>query len=119
MVVALALGLSYGAYSLFIHSGAETVTVSELMTQAESLNGQRVSVEGKVAPGSIDWDGAAGVMRFVLTDDKQDLPAIYKGVVPDNFRPGASLIIEGRHGTDGFFEISRFGQRRSVCAICH
>jgi cytochrome c-type biogenesis protein CcmE len=119
IVVALALGLGYGAYSLFIHSGIDSITVSELMTQVESLHGQRVSVEGKIAPGSVDWDNEAKVMRFVLTDDKQSLSAIYRGIVPDNFKPGASLIIEGKHGPDDFFEVSSFGQRRSVCNLCH
>ena len=115
----LALGLGYGAYSLFIHSGIDAITVSELMTRVESLHGQQVSVEGKIAPGSVDWDNEARVMRFVLTDDKQSLPAVYQGIVPDNFKPGASLIIEGKHGTDDFFEVSSFGQRRSVCNLCH
>lgn len=88
IIAALALGLGYGAYSLFIHSGIDSLTVSELLTQVESLHGQQVSVEGKVAPGSIDWDNEAKVMRFVLTDDKQSLLAVYKGIVPITLNRG-------------------------------
>ncbi len=115
----LALGLSYLGYSLFIHSGVDHLTVNELKAQAESLYGQQVRVGGRVAPGSIDWDDKSGVMRFVLTDDRESLAIVYGGIVPDNFKPGAELIVEGRYRTDGVLEATSFGNRRSVCNLCH
>lgn len=113
------MGLGYVAYSLFIHSGADYLTVSKLKSQAESLYGQQVRVEGRIAPGSIDWDNEANVIRFALTDDKESLTVVYQGVVPDNFKPGAALIVEGRYRPDDTFEARSFGNRRSVCNLCH
>ncbi len=119
IVVALALGLSYIAYSLFIHSGASYLTVSELRSQADSLYSEQVRVGGRVVPGSIDWDDKAKVMKFVLTDDRESLPIVYEGVVPDSFKPGADLVVEGRYRPDDVFEALSFGSRRSVCNLCH
>ncbi len=117
--VVLAVGLSYVAYSLFIHSGADYLTVSEFRSQADSLYSQPVRVGGRVAPGSIDWDDKAQVMKFTLTDDKESLAIVYEGIVPDNFKPGADLVVEGRYRPDDVFEALSFGSRRSVCNLCH
>ncbi|MEE9399461.1 MAG: cytochrome c maturation protein CcmE [Dehalococcoidales bacterium] len=117
--VVLAVGLSYVAYSLFIHSGADYLTVSELKSQVESLPDQQVRVGGKVAPGSIDWDDKAQVMRFALTDDKESLTIVYEGIVPDSFKPGADLVVEGRYRPDDVFQALSFGSRRSICNLCH
>ncbi len=115
----LAAGLGYAAYSLFIHSGADYLTVSELKSQAESLYDQQVRVEGKVAPGSIDWDEKSKIIRFTLTDDAASLTVVYEGIVPDNFKPGTELVVVGNYGTDGVFQVVSLGSRRSVCNVCH
>ncbi len=117
--VVLAVGLSYVAYSLFIHSGADYLTVSELKSQVDSLPDQQVRVGGKVVPGSINWDDKAKVMRFVLADDKESLAIVYEGIVPDDFKPGADLIVEGRYRPVDAFEAVSFGSRRSLCNLCH
>ena len=118
-VLVLVVGVGYAAYLLFSHKGADSLTVSELRSQAEFLHDQHLRVEGRVAPGSVDWDDKAQVMRFVLTDDNESLHIVYKGIVPDNFKPGADLVVEGRHRPDGVFEALSFGSRRSLCSFCH
>lgn len=117
--VVLAVGLSYVAYLLFIHSGADYLTVSELKSQGESLYGEQVRVGGRVVPGSINWDDKSKVMRSALTDDKESLTIVYEGIVPDNFKPGADLVVEGKYRPDGAFEALSFGSRRSICNLCH
>ncbi len=119
IVAVLAVGLSYGVYSLVIHTGVDYLTVSELKSQAESLQSQRVRVGGKIAPGSIDWDDESKVMKFALIDDKESLTIIHKGIVPDNFKPGADLVVEGKYRSDDTFEAVSFGSGRSFCNLCH
>jgi cytochrome c-type biogenesis protein CcmE len=91
IIVVSVVGLGYLAYSLFIHSGVDYLTVSELKSQADSLNSTQVRVGGRVAPGSINWDDEAKIMRFTLTDDRESLNVVHKGIVPDRFKPGAEL----------------------------
>ena len=114
-----AAGLAYASYSLFVHTEAEYLTVRELKSQAESVYGRQTRVEGKVAPGTVDWDSGSQTLRFVLADDGESLAVVFQGLAPDEFRPGAELIVEGKYRTDGVFEATGFGSRRSVCNICH
>ena len=119
VAVVLAVGLSYLAYSLVVHTQTEYITVSELGLRAESLYDKWVRVEGRIAPGSINWDDKAKTIKFTLTDDKDSLNVIYEGVVPDNFKPGVEMIVEGRYRTNVVFEAASFGSRRSICNLCH
>ncbi len=119
LAAVLTAGLGYTTYSLFVHTGADYLTVSELKSRAESLYDQQVRVGGKVVPGSINWDDKAKVMRFALTDDRESLTVVYEGIVPDNFKPGADLVVEGMYRPDGVFAATTFGSRRSVCNLCH
>lgn len=117
--VVVAVGLGYLAYSRLTQSRPDNLTVSELKTQVESLNDQHIIVEGKVAPGSIDWDDKTKVMRFNLTDDRERLTVVYNGIVPDYFKPGADLIVVGKYRPDNTFEASSIGRRGSLCNACH
>ena len=119
LAVVLTAGLGYTTYSLFAHTGTDYLTVSDSKSQAAFLYGQSVRVEGKVASGSIEWDNKSKIMRFTLIDDRESLDVAYEGVVPDSFKPGAELIVEGRYRTDGVLEATSFGSRRSVCNLCH
>ncbi len=119
VAVVLVVGLGYVAYSLFAHGGDDSLTVSKLKSQTESIYDQQVSVVGKVALGSINWDEKGKVIRFVLTDDRESLAIVYKGIVPDNFKPGADLVVEGKYRPDGVFEALSFSSRRSLCTFCH
>lgn len=119
VVIVLLLGLGYGAYSLFIHSGTDYIPVGKFMQRAESMRGQIVSVGGEVAPGSINWDSQLRIMKFTLTDGRERLAVAYQGLVPDDFKPGADLVVKGRYGQDNVFGATDFGNQRSVCNICH
>lgn len=117
--VIIVAGIGSGAFLFLGHQGAGSLTVSELRSQAESLQDSPLTVEGKVTPGSVDWDEGAQVIRFVLTDGKESLRITYQGIMPDGFKPGNELKVQGRYGADGIFEASGFGSGNSFCAVCH
>ena len=117
IIVMVGVGLSL--YIWLNHQEPGAMTVSELASQGSPSADSRLRVEGKVNPGSIEWDNKSQVMSFVLTDDKGSLNVAYKGIVPENFKPGAQVTIEGRYSPDGAFEAVKFGSDRSLCAICH
>ncbi len=120
IAVVAVLVLSHPVYApSIIRVGDDYLTVSELKVQAESLYGQQVRVGGRVAPGLIDWDDRTNVMRFALTEDEELLPMVYQGIVPNTFKPGADLVVEGVYHPDGMFEVVGFGSRGSFCNICH
>lgn len=121
LVIALVvgIGLIYGGWTLFAHSGTDYITVSQFKAQLDSLRERQVSVGGKVAPGSVSWDDKARVTRFAITDGKERLLVSYQGMVPDTFKPGDDLVVKGKYRADNVLEAVSFGRSRSLCNICH
>jgi cytochrome c-type biogenesis protein CcmE len=84
--VAATQGLKRGAVYYY--------TPSELGERAP--RSEVIRVGGRVRPGSVRWDGDAGVLRFVLTDGKAGIPVRNTGAPPSLFRDGAGAVVEGR-----------------------
>ena len=115
----LGLALVAAAVSFFVHSGAGVLKVSDLKAQAASLQERFVTVKGKVAPGSVSRDGTTQVTNFAITDEKANLLVTYQGILPDSFKPGAEMEIQGKYRADGVLEAQAFNRPASVCIICH
>ena len=45
-------------------------------------------------------------MRFRITDKKNTLLVVYRGVLPDLFREGQGVVVEGSLAADGSFTAS-------------
>lgn len=81
------------------------LNVSEALAQpAENLKSARLF--GTVASQDLTHNADKTELRFLLQDKdhpERMLPVAYKGVVPDTFKPGAEVIIEGGAGADRVF----------------
>ena len=115
----MGVALIFAVISFSIHSGAGIMDVRDFKAQASSLQGQQISVRGHVAPGSVNWDEKTQVVTFTLTDDRETLNVTYRGSLPNNFKPGAALEVQGSYRADGIFEAQGFGEPATFCAICH
>jgi len=82
------------------------LTVSELVQQGLQSSNGGVRVGGKVLEGSIIWDPKDLRLRFIMGDKKTKLPVVYQGVVPDSFKQGRKVVIEGVYA-DGLFTASQ------------
>ena len=112
----LVAGIGYGGYSLFLAPG-NYITVTEAKLQAESLNGQKVRVGGRIDPASIRWNAGERIIRFQLIDHNEKLEVVYKGLVPESFKPGADMIVDGNYiGNE--LQAQSF-RPASVCSLCH
>jgi cytochrome c-type biogenesis protein CcmE len=56
---------------------------------------------GLVQEGSVVREGVA--VRFVVTDTVQHQPVRYEGLLPDLFKEGKGVVVQGRIGADGQF----------------
>jgi cytochrome c-type biogenesis protein CcmE len=93
-------------YLVFANTQANAVyylTVSELK-HCTTCTTQSVRVAGVVEAGSIVRDDTKQSVSFVINDGKQTLPVIYSGVVPDIFRPGIQVVVEGHYTGQGPFQ---------------
>jgi len=86
------------------------LNVTEILTNPPQVqNDNLVRVGGSVAPASVKWDSKSLKLAFILEDmeDKQSsLQVNYSGVVPDSFKPGIDVLIEGKYKGNGEFAAS-------------
>jgi cytochrome c-type biogenesis protein CcmE len=75
--------------------------VNEIEAHAQELYGKGLRVSGKVQPGSIKKTADHRVYDFRVTDGKAALPVHFQGIVPDLFKDGAEVIVEGKFRKDG------------------
>ncbi len=93
-------------YLVYANTQANAVyymTVSELQHCATCMT-QSVRVAGVVQQGSIVRNDQQDRVSFVINDGKQSMPVTYTGVVPDIFRPGIQVVVEGHYAGQGAFQ---------------
>ena len=65
---------------------------------------QRVRLHGKVGPERVDVDAAALTAEFELLGATRQLAVHYTGIVPDTFKPGVDVVVEGRLDESNVFQ---------------
>ena len=97
-VVALALGLILFALRdnvVFFYSPSE-------LAEKNIKAGANLRVGGLVKLGSLVKLGGDKI-RFAVTDLKQDVTVAYDGALPDLFREGQGVVVEGQMAAPGEF----------------
>ncbi len=104
IIVFLAVG--YLGYTGFMGAATYYYEVGDLLEQSSSIYGENVRVNGQVATGSLEQESAGGRLKFTLidVDGEESLPVVYQGVVPDTFKVGNEVVVEGYLNSDGIFQ---------------
>ena len=104
--VVIFIAIGYLGYSAFQSSATYFYTVSELLEQGNSIHNTTVRVNGVVDPGSLEQESPGGIVRFAIidADGEANLPVVYQGVVPDTFKVGNEVVVEGYLNPAGIFE---------------
>ena len=58
--------------------------------------GRLVRIGGLVAAGSVKHEADGSTLDFTVTDGRKSVPVTYRGTVPDLFREGQGVVVEGR-----------------------
>jgi cytochrome c-type biogenesis protein CcmE len=93
-------------YLVYANTQANAVyyfTVSEL-NHCSICSSQSVRVAGNVQAGTIVRNDQLQQIHFVITDGGHTLPVVYSGIVPDIFRPGITVVVEGHYTGQGPFQ---------------
>jgi cytochrome c-type biogenesis protein CcmE len=80
--------------------------VDELLAAPDRLDG-KIRISGDVVPGTIER--ADRGLHFAISEvdapaGAPRVPVVYEGTVPDIFRPGIQVVVEGRIAPDGTFQ---------------
>ncbi len=97
VVVSALVLMRVAAGGLFTYYYAPSALLAQ--TQGSSTP---VRLWGQVEPGTIK-KGEALAISFAVGDGKARVPVVYSGLVPDLFREGQGVIVEGRLKGDGVF----------------
>ncbi len=95
------------AMTLFALSGTVTFFYSpgDLAVLEEKPEGV-IRVGGLVVPGSVN-QGDDGAVAFSLTDQRGEVVVRYAGILPDLFREGQGIVVQGRLVPEGHVEASQ------------
>ena len=88
-----------GALGYLFFSGMKSSMVYYLTLEELSLTppglGDGVRLAGWVKEGSIFGTTLDGQISFTITDGTRDLSVRYAGQIPDTFKSGAEVVVEG------------------------
>ncbi len=103
IIVFLAIGVL--GYMGLKGAGTYNYTVGEILQKGNSAIGQTIRVGGLVQPGSLEQTPGDFTLKFTIVDvEENSLPVVYKGVVPDTFKVGNEVVVEGTLDSSGIFQ---------------
>lgn len=68
------------------------------------MHDRRVRLSGAVSWENVESNPAMLYAKFDLVSNGKSLPVMYRGAVPDMFRPGHDVVLEGRLDDQGVFQ---------------
>lgn len=98
VIVAVALAVSLVLYAL--QQNISLFYSPSQIVQGEAPQGQMIRVGGLVAMKSVQH-GSGLKVSFVITDNQQQIPVDYDGILPDLFREGQGIVVQGKLDTQG------------------
>lgn len=104
LVIAVAVG--YLVFNATKANAEYYMTVDELKSAPSNVYSENLRIGGTVQDGSIKKDPTTQVMSFVITQGNDTLPVTYSGVIPDIFRPGINVVLEGKYTSQHTFAAS-------------
>ena len=98
-----------GAMGYLFWSGMESsrvfyLTLDELGAGKARLSGKGIRVTGQVQEGSIHGSALEGGITFTMTDGVRKLDVRYSGQIPDTFKEGSGVVVEGIYRDKPVFE---------------
>ena len=103
-IIIVIIVIGYLLYSGFKGSMVYYYRVSEIVVQKDNLLNQGIRMGGKVLEGSIQYDSRTLHLDFIASDKEAQIPVKYQGVIPDAFKEGQEVILEGQLSSGGVFE---------------
>ena len=100
----VAAAVVYLAYAGFMLGKSYYLTVDSFLAEPQ-YQSQHVRLRGKVGQDKCLIDAQGLKADFHLLGEKTgDLPVTYHGAIPDLFKAGTDVVVEGKLGENGVFK---------------
>src|SRR5579872_5904734 len=107
LVVLIGLGLLGTASGLVLFAFNDNLvffmTPTDLVTKGAPET-RRLRLGGLVENGSVVRQGDGRTVDFKVTDGSKAVSVVFSGVLPDLFREGQGVVVEGAIGQNGVFK---------------
>ena len=104
IVVLAGMALLSGAVALVLSALDENLSYFYQPSELSAApRGRTFRLGGLVEEGSLERQADGVTVTFRITDLAETVPVTYRGLLPDLFREGQSVITEGMLGPDGTF----------------
>lgn len=80
------------------------VSIEAVKSIGESAYSKGLRVKGNLVPGSLVKSPNSLDVSFVIEEGGQELEVHYSKELPDTFKDGAEVLVEGRYTRDGYFD---------------
>jgi cytochrome c-type biogenesis protein CcmE len=100
LTLAVIASVTYLVLTGVKQTGIRYLTVTELAQLARAPKAEGFRLDGKVVPGSIQYDQREQRLAFHMTDGKEEVSVLYLGLMPDAFADGREVVVEGRYRQD-------------------
>jgi cytochrome c-type biogenesis protein CcmE len=101
--VVLASALAYLTYAGVKEGWVYYLEVDAFLAKTQ-VHDQRVRLCGRVVAENLQSNPAQLSASFGLSGKTQRIPVVYHGVVPDTFKVGCDVVIEGKLDSAGVFQ---------------
>ena len=103
LFVALGLGVSISLVLFALRQNINHFITPTQVVMGEVPQGRQIRIGGMVKEGSVESHGNSMAVSFVATDYAHDILVQYEGILPDLFREGQGIEVEGSVNADGVF----------------
>ncbi|MFN2384622.1 MAG: cytochrome c maturation protein CcmE [Gemmatimonadota bacterium] len=108
LAIGIALVGAALAYLVFAGTRKNLVYYYEIgeLEAAAARTAGPIRLSGDVVAGTVEREAETRTLRFAIqaAEGGATVPVAYGGTVPDIFRPGIQVVVEGRLGPDGTFQ---------------
>jgi cytochrome c-type biogenesis protein CcmE len=102
IIIIIAIG--FLAVTGFLDSNRYYYTVSEAAALGSEVQGRDVKINGTVAADSVRNDIGSLTLTFTVFEGSDRIPVVFHGVAPDNFKPDADVVVEGKIDSAGVLQ---------------
>jgi cytochrome c-type biogenesis protein CcmE len=80
------------------------INISEVKAMSVDAHETGLRVKGKLVPGSLVRTPNSLEVKFVIAQESDELEVRYDKELPDTFKDGAEVLVEGKYTAAGYFD---------------